>query len=213
MQLEEIKKASLIRIVDDDEHLANALKFFLEIEGWKCEVYNAVTPFLINDRPSIPGCVVLDVRMPEVTGLECQKRLNERHSTLPVVFISGHGDIDMAVQAVLDGAVDFVQKPLDEDRLLRSIIKAATRSVETSTGKFSSDKARELWSKLTDREHEIIRLVVKGLVNRVIGERLGIATRTVEVHRANALKKLGVKDVHGLRLLIEVLENEATEIL
>lgn len=203
MTLDEIKSQALVRIVDDDAELAEALRFFLEIEGWKAVVYTRAKEFFAADMPSRPGCVLLDVRMPELTGLECQRLLKEHQVALPVIFMSGHGDIDMAVQTILDGALDFMQKPVDEDRLLRVITKGCTQSVQASLGLVGSTQAKALVETLTARELEIVKLVAENLVSRTIGERLGIATRTVEVHRASALKKLGVRTPEEIKRLLE----------
>lgn len=125
MEPDYIKQKALIRILDDDEALGAALKLYLELDGWQVAAYTSARRFFAEDRPSVPGCLVLDVRMPELTGLECQRLLNERQSNIPIVFISGHGDIDMAVRTILDGAYDFLQKPVDEERLVRSVMRAA----------------------------------------------------------------------------------------
>lgn len=124
-----LKAHCLIRICDDDEDLAAALELFLNLEGWKTVVFHDAKSFLTGDRPSVPGCLILDVKMPGFSGLECQALMKEHGVKLPVIFITGHGDIDMAVQAVLDGACDFLQKPVDEKRLLRSLEKAAAQSL------------------------------------------------------------------------------------
>ena len=203
MTLDEIKSQALVRIVDDDAELAEALRFFLEIEGWKAVVYTRAKEFFAADMPSRPGCVLVDVRMPELTGLECQRLLKEHQVSLPVIFMSGHGDIDMAVQTILDGALDFMQKPVDEERLLRVITKGCTQSVEASLGVVGSSDAKALVETLTARELEIAKLVAENLVSRTIGERLGIATRTVEVHRASALKKLGVRTPEEIKRLLQ----------
>lgn len=129
-----LKAHCLIRICDDDEDLAAALELFLNLEGWKTVVFHDAKSFLTGDRPSVPGCLILDVKMPGFSGLECQALMKEHGVKLPVIFITGHGDIDMAVQAVLDGACDFLQKPVDEKRLLRSLEKAAARSYQEITG-------------------------------------------------------------------------------
>lgn len=171
-----VKEASLVRICDDDTDLAAALELYLTLEGWKTAVYHDAKSFLTGDRPSVPGCLILDVRMPGLTGIECQRVMKEHGVDLPVIFITGHGDIDMAVQAVLEGAVDFIQKPVDEERLLKDITKAC--------------------------ETEIVRLIAQGLVSREIAERLGIALRTVEVHRASALKKIGTHDPAVIRRIL-----------
>lgn len=173
-----VKEAALVRICDDDTDLAAALELYLTLEGWKTAVYHDAKSFLTGDRPSVPGCLILDVRMP------------------------GHGDIDMAVQAVLEGAVDFIQKPVDEERLLKDITKACERSVQKVTGSVSADTARERLAALTARETEIVRLIAQGLVSREIAERLGIALRTVEVHRASALKKIGTHDPAVIRRIL-----------
>lgn len=169
-----VKEAALVRICDDDTDLAAALELYLTLEGWKTAVYHDAKSFLTGDRPSVPGCLILDVRMPGLTGIECQRVMKEHGVDLPVIFITGHGDIDMAVQAVLEGAVDFIQKPVDEERL----------------------------AALTARETEIVRLIAQGLVSREIAERLGIALRTVEVHRASALKKIGTHDPAVIRRIL-----------
>ena len=169
---------------------------------WKTAVYHDAKSFLTGDRPSVPGCLILDVRMPGLTGIECQRVMKEHGVDLPVIFITGHGDIDMAVQAVLEGAVDFIQKPVDEERLLKDITKACERSVQKVTGSVSADTARERLAALTARETEIVRLIAQGLVSREIAERLGIALRTVEVHRASALKKIGTHDPAVIRRIL-----------
>ena len=199
-----LKAHCLIRICDDDEDLAAALELFLNLEGWKTVVFHDAKNFLTGDRPSVPGCLILDVKMPGFSGLECQALLMKEHGVkLPVIFITGHGDIDMAVQAVLDGACDFLQKPVDEKRLLRSLEKAAARSYQEITGAVSADTARDRLSQLTARETEIVKLIAAGLVSREIAERLGIALRTVEVHRAAALKKIGTHDPSAIKRLLE----------
>ena len=185
-----VKEAALVRICDDDTDLAAALELYLTLEGWKTAVYHDAKSFLTGDRPSVPGCLILDVRMPGLTGIECQRVMKEHGVDLPVIFITGHGDIDMAVQAVLEGAVDFIQKPVDEERLLKDITKASERSVQKVTGSVSA------------RETEIVRLIAQGLVSREIAERLGIALRTVEVHRASALKKIGTHDPAVIRRIL-----------
>lgn len=202
MDTEYVKQKALIRILDDDEALGSALKLYLELEGWQVVAYTQARLFFAEDRPSVPGCLVLDVRMPELTGLECQRMLNERQSNIPIVFISGHGDIDMAVQTILDGAYDFLQKPVDEERLVRSVTRAATDSVMKAEGKVSDEKARALVDTLTDREKEVAKLVAQGLVSRTIAERLGISPRTAELHRSHALKKLFVTSPEQLKNIL-----------
>ncbi len=203
MTLDDVKTHCVIRICDDDADLAAALQLYLDLDGWKTAVFHDARSFLTGDRPSVPGCLILDVKMPGLSGLECQQLMKEHGVKLPVVFITGHGDIDMAVQAMMDGACDFIQKPVDEARLTRAITKAASRSLAEATGAVSADTARERLSQLTARETEIVKLIAAGLVSREIAERLGIALRTVEVHRAGALKKIGTHDPSAIKRLLE----------
>lgn len=203
MDSDYIKQKALVRILDDDEALGQALKLYLELEGWQVAVYTQARRFFAEDRPSVPGCLVLDVRMPELTGLECQRMLNERQSNIPIIFISGHGDIDMAVQTILNGAYDFLQKPVDEERLVRSVLRAATDSVMKAEGKVSDEAAAALVRTLTERELEVAKLVAQGLVSRTIAERLGISPRTAELHRSHALKKLSATSPEQLKNILK----------
>ena len=195
MELDYIKQKALIRILDDDEALGAALKLYLELDGWQVAAYTSARRFFAEDRPSVPGCLVLDVRMPELTGLECQRLLNERQSNIPIVFISGHGDIDMAVRTILDGAYDFLHKPVDEERLGRSVMRAE--------GKVSDEAAVALVERLTERELEVAKLVAQGLVSRIVGERLGISPRTAELHRSHAMKKLSAASPEHLKNILK----------
>lgn len=203
MDSDYIKQKALVRILDDDEALGQALKLYLELEGWQVAVYTQARRFFAEDRPSVPGCLVLDVRMPELTGLECQRMLNERQSNIPIIFISGHGDIDMAVQTILNGAYDFLQKPVDEERLVRSVLRAATDSVMKAEGKVSDEAAVAMVRTLTERELEVAKLVAQGLVSRTIAERLGISPRTAELHRSHALKKLSAASPEQLKNILK----------
>lgn len=202
MDIDYIKQKALVRILDDDEALGEALKLYLELEGWRVAVYTQARRFFAEDLPSVPGCIVLDVRMPEINGLECQRMLNERKSANPIIFISGHGDIDMAVQTILNGAYDFLQKPVDEERLVRSVARAAGDSVMKAEGGVSDEAADALVRTLTERELEVAKLVAQGLVSRTIGERLGISPRTAELHRSHALKKLSAAGPEQLKNIL-----------
>mgnify|MGYP002533412128 CR=1 FL=1 len=155
---------ALVRIVDDEADLREALSFVLDMEGWKTVTYGRAEDFFTGDSPSEPGCVVLDVRMPGMSGIEAQHEMRSRGIALPIIFLTGHGDVDMAVGAVQDGAFDFLLKPVDNERFLNSDREAAERS--------------------------------------------GIAQRTMEVHRANILRKLGVKTPEDIRRLLEMAAAE-----
>lgn len=191
---DDIKAKCLIRTVDDDPAMREALEFMLTAEGWRVKTYENGRAFLTDDAPSTPGCAILDVRMPGMSGLELQQEMNVRGYALPIIFLTGNGDIDMAVSAMQDGAVDFVQKPVRQERLLKAIARAVTRSV-SETGAVETEGAiRAKVQELTDREREIAELIGKKLTNRQISERTGITVRTVEVHRAAIIRKLGVRN-------------------
>ena len=191
---DDIKAKCLIRTVDDDPAMREALEFMLTAEGWRVKTYENGRAFLTDDAPSTPGCAILDVRMPGMSGLELQQEMNVRGYALPIIFLTGNGDIDMAVSAMRDDAVDFVQKPVRQERLLKAIARAVTRSV-SETGAVETEGAiRAKVQELTDREREIAELIGKKLTNRQISERTGITVRTVEVHRAAIIRKLGVRN-------------------
>ena len=190
----------LVRIVDDDSDLRAAIRFLLESEGWEVADYYSAADFLLNDDPKIPGCLILDVRMPEMTGVELQSELKQHVREIPIVFLSAHGDIEMAVKTLHEGAVDFLTKPVQEDKLVPVMSRAVKLDLIKRGLSFDHEKTKERFRELTEREKQIVLLLTKGLLNREVGERLGISTRTVEVHRARAFKKL---ELHTISELIQ----------
>lgn len=190
----------LVRIVDDDSDLRAAIRFLLESEGWEVADYYSAADFLLNDDPKIPGCLILDVRMPEMTGVELQSELKQHVREIPIVFLSAHGDIEMAVKTLHEGVVDFLTKPVQEDKLVPVISRAVKLDLIKRGLSFDHEKIKERFRELTEREKQIVLLLTKGLLNRDVGERLGISTRTVEVHRARAFKKL---ELHTISELIQ----------
>ena len=202
-ELARVQQGALVRIVDDDDSLRDALRFVLETEGWRVADYRSANDFFRGDAPSVPGCVVMDVRMPGLTGIEAQTVMNERGFSLPVIFLTGHGDIDMAVMALHEGAADFIQKPVDNERLLAVIASTAFESLSGAGAVLDGETAKARCAELTNRERDIARLVAEGLTNRLIGERLSIAVRTVEVHRASGLRKLGVSTPEEVRAVLD----------
>lgn len=202
-ELARVQQGVLVRIVDDDDSLRDALRFVLETEGWRVVDYRSANDFFRGDAPSVRGCVVMDVRMPGLTGIEAQAVMNERGFSLPVIFLTGHGDIDMAVMALHEDAADFIQKPVDNERLLAVIASTAFESLSGAGAVLDGETAKARCAELTNRERDIARLVAEGLTNRLIGERLSIAVRTVEVHRASALRKLGVRTPEEVRAVLE----------
>lgn len=191
----------LIRIVDDDDALRISLSFLLQAEGWSVASYASAKEFLARDAPSVPGCIVLDVRMPEMSGLELQQELISRGNALPIVFLTGHGTMSMSVAAMKEGAVDFVAKPIDPEAFVEAIRQAISRQQIRGFGIENRAQAVQRLQSLTSRELEVCRLLAKGLLNREAAERLGISERTVEGHRASAFRKLSVRTVKDLMLL------------
>lgn len=196
----------LIRIIDDDAGVRDSYRYLIESDGWLVRTFQDAEDFLANDDPSVPGCAVLDVRMPGLSGLELQNHLNKLARNLPIIFVSAHGDIEMAVRAVRHGAIDFLPKPVNDDKLLASIALAVQASIQKSEEARAVQDAKHRWSQLSPREQEVARLVAQGKLNKVIAGELGISERTVQVHRANACQKLGVKHAVGLLQMIEKAE-------
>lgn len=197
----------LIRIVDDDAHLRKALAFLLENEGYETATYSGAVEFLQNDAPSRPGCLILDVRMPGMNGLELQRELVARSITVPVIFLTAFAEVEIAVSTMKLGACDFLEKPIDEEKLLTAVADAVRRSRLAAGGMPDQAEAEAKLKSLTPRELEIVRMVSQGLLNSAIAERLGIALRTVKFHRASAYRKLGVHTSAELALCFSVLND------
>ena len=203
------KRKPVIYIVDDDDGMRRALTVLITTIGYQPVAFAKPTEFLAKYDPSQPGCLVLDVRMPEMSGLEVQQQLNKAGSMLPVILISGHGDIPMAVQAMKDGAFDFLQKPFRDQELIDRINGALKLDAQNreSVDRLADLKARE--ESLTPREREVLVLVVDGKANKVIAIDLGLSERTVEIHRANVMEKMGARSVAHLVKMHLMLGGEA----
>ena len=192
------QKNTLVYVVDDEEALRDSLRWLLESAGYKVLSYPTAERFLGGYRAGQAACLVLDVRMPGITGLQLQQELNRRGENLPIIFITGHGDVPMAVDAVKNGAFHFLEKPFKDAQLLRLIEQAAT---DGSTESLAHSRRRCIAAKLatlTQREREVMDLVVQGRRNKQIAEELDISVKTVEVHRARAMEKMGVSSVAEL---------------
>ena len=196
----------LIRIVDDDEEFAASQKMLIESLGWEVVTYASATEFLAEDALERPGCLILDVRMPVMTGLELQQELEKRACPLPIIFLSAHGDIDMAVHTMRHGAADFLQKPVEPQRLLTQVTKAVAASIRQTNEYDKLQKLVERIDKLSNREREIAKLVSQGLRNKEIARKLGIEETTVKMHRANAMAKLAANTSAELTRLFTILE-------
>lgn len=188
--------ADTVFIVDDDASVRDALSLLLSLRGHACATYTSAEDFLAALQPAWRGCVVADIRMPGLSGLELQAALRERGIALPVIVITAHGSVAAARQAFLADAVDFLEKPFDGEQLLRAVEQALAGLPEPQAAARGTDT-------LTAREREVMALLVEGLHNRRIAETLGISPRTVEVHKARVLDKLGVASVVELVKQIE----------
>ncbi|MDD3674761.1 MAG: response regulator transcription factor [Thauera propionica] len=187
-----------IHVVDDDEALRDSMTWMLEGNGYQVAAYDSAEAFLAVCRPDMAGCVVLDVRMPGMSGLELFEELSRRRCTLPVVFITGHGDVPMAVSALKKGAVDFIEKPFSERDMLRLIEQCLKLERENRDKRLlEADTARRL-EHLTQREREVLDLIIVGKLNKQIADVLGISIKTVEVHRARVMEKMGANSLAEL---------------
>lgn len=199
----------LVNVVDDDASLRQALVFLLESAGWRVAAYDSAEAFLTAlDDLTRPGCLILDVRMQLMSGLELQRILNERNIQLPVIFLTGHADVTIAVQAMKFGACDFIEKPFKDQTLLDAVSQAVRRDLLRHKENTTKLMVLERLSKLSMREMEVARLIVEGLPYKAIGMRLYISERTVQVHCQNLKSKLGINSAAELTQLILQLNNK-----
>ncbi len=177
-------------IVDDDEAVRSSLRFLIRSVGLQAQAFESAQEFLKSYDPRQPGCLLLDVRMPGMSGLDLQQELNRRGATIPVVFITGHGDVPMAVAAMQYGAFDFLQKPFRDQDLLDRVQRAMVRDAESRGRLAARAEIVARLATLTPREVEVMRLVTAGKANKVVGAELGVSQRTVEIHRAHVMEKM-----------------------
>ena len=191
----------LVHLVDDDEAIRRSAGFMLKTSGFRVQTYESGDRLLKAAASLDPGCVLLDIRMPGMDGLEVQQALKERGVGLPVVIMTGHGDVTLAVQAMKAGAVDFIEKPFEKAKLLEAI-EAGFAQLENKAGRATrGHEALTVIAGLTDRERDVLDGLAQGLPNKTIAFDLGISPRTVEVHRANLMTKLSVRSLSdALRL-------------
>ena len=196
-----------VYVVDDDDAVRDSLLELLESVGLPARGFASATGFLETYHPDMRGCLVLDVRMPGMSGIELQSKLTEKCTRLPIIFITGHGDVPMAVEAMKNGAVEFIQKPFRDQELL-DCIQSTLQKAEKEMVRFSQrDSVERARQSLTTRENEILDYIVAGHANKYIALELGISQRTVENHRANILRKMGVRSTPELiRKVVAALE-------
>jgi two-component system response regulator FixJ len=206
---EDAVNAATVYVVDDDDGMRRALSLLLNTVGYKIAAFASPVEFLDKFKPDIAGCLLLDIRMPGMSGLELQQHLNRMGSMLPVIFITGHGDVPMAVQAMKEGAFEFVQKPFRDQDLLDRINHALEQDRENrSTLARRADVVHRVDS-LTPREKQVMAMVVDGAANKVVAIDLGLSERTVEIHRAKVMEKMGARSVAHLVKLQMSLSNDA----
>ncbi|ANN78326.1 response regulator transcription factor [Bordetella flabilis] len=190
--------SSTVFIVDDDEAVRDSLRWLLEANGYRVRAYASAESFLEDYDPNQVGVLIADVRMPGMTGLELQEQLIARKAPLPIVFITGHGDVPMAVTTMKKGAIDFLEKPFNESDL-REIVARMLEQATQRVSKFQAQRDHEaMLARLTAREQQVLERIVAGRLNKQIADDLGISIKTVEAHRANIMEKLEVTTVADL---------------
>jgi len=193
-----IPKKGTVYVVDDDEAVRDSLQWLLEGKDYRVRCFDSAESFLSRYDPREVACLLCDIRMDGMTGLELQNRLLESHSPLPIVFITGHGDVPMAVDTMKKGAMDFIQKPFKEEQLLELVERMLERARETFSVQQQAASREALLAKLTTRESQVLERIVAGRLNKQIADDLGISIKTVEAHRANIMEKLNANTVADL---------------
>jgi FixJ family two-component response regulator len=182
--------APIVFIVDDDISVRESLELLIRSQSWQAETFESAKEFLDRPRVLVPSCLILDVSLPGLNGLELQKRVAVERTEMPIVFITGHGDVPMSVEAMKAGAVDFLTKPFSKDVLVGVIRNALDRSRTVLTDKAEIQTLRDCYASLTPREREVMTLVISGLLNKQVGGELGICENTVKYHRGQAMQKM-----------------------
>jgi len=200
----------VIYVIDDDEAVRQSLEFLLKTAGMTARGFESATAFLEVLPQISSGCIVTDVRMPDVTGIDLLRRVKELGSDIPVIVITGHGDISLAVEAMKIGAVDFLEKPFDDDALLAAVRAALDRSADTAQHNAELTEIRNKLDALSNRERQVLEGLVMGKANKVIAFDLGISPRTVEIYRANLMTKMAansLSDLVRMAMIADILES------
>jgi len=187
-----------IHVVDDDEAMRDSMSWLLEGEGYAVACYDSAASFLAARNDNMHGCLVLDVRMPEMSGLELHEKLEALGSQLPIIFVTGHGDVPMAVSALQRGACDFIEKPFNNEDLLSRIKRALALDCQLAARRQRASVIEQRLGQLTQREREVMQLVVAGKLNKQVADQLDISMKTVEAHRARVMEKMGVRTLAEL---------------
>jgi len=197
--------SSMVFVVDDDISVRESLELLIQNEGWQPKTFESAQEFLDYRRALIPSCLVLDLSLPGLNGLELQKRMAVERSEIPIIFITGHGDIPKTVEAMKGGAVEFLTKPFNDEVLLTAIRRALERSRLALAHKIDLQELRDRYASLTPREGQVMALVVSGLLNKQVGGELGIAEKTVKAHRGQVMQKMKASSVADLVKMAEKL--------
>jgi FixJ family two-component response regulator len=185
-----MSKQATVFVVDDDQAMRNSLKWLIESVGLKVKTYASADEFINDYYPGRAGCLLLDVRMPGMSGLELQEQFVEQQIKIPIIIITGHGDVPMAVRAMKAGAVDFIEKPFNDELLLESIRNALIKDVDQRNVQSARADIATRLAHLTPREHEVMEMVTSGRANKDIAKTLGVSSKTVEAHRARVMEKM-----------------------
>jgi FixJ family two-component response regulator len=189
---------AIVFVVDDDVSVRESVELLIKFAGWQPETFASAKDFLARPRISTPCCLVLDVSLPDLNGLELQKLIASERTDMPIIFITGHGDVPMTVQAMKAGAVEFLTKPFDDEVLLSAIRHALKRSAAVLDDQAETTAMRNTYESLTPREQDVMRLVVAGMLNKQIGLKLGISEITVKAHRGKVMQKMKADSVADL---------------
>jgi two-component system response regulator FixJ len=200
-----------IFVIDDDASMRRALTFLLQSAGYKVETHSSAEEFLRREHYDGVGCIILDVQMPGLSGMDLQERLMRSDYRIPIIFLTGHGELSMGVQAMKKGAIDFLSKPCDDEQLLEAVRSAIEKDTHARGSYKEEQEIRRRIDLLTPRENEILRCVIAGMLNKQIAAKLGIAEPTVKIHRGRIMEKLCAESVADLVRLVGKAGEEPSE--
>jgi len=198
--------APVIYVVDDDQDVRESMRALLEASGFSAMTFESAGSFLASGWQDGTACLIADVRMPDMDGLELQEELSRRKASLPVIIMTGHGDVPLAVRAMKAGAIDFLEKPVNEDLLAESIKRALDAAQTTASASAEAHEAEARIAALTERERQVMDLMAAGRPNKIIAYELDISPRTVEIHRARVMEKMRVKSLAELVRLVVAMQ-------
>src|SRR5262245_15818966 len=201
-----LSDTAIVFVIDDDEAVRKSVQRLLDTARYEVELFKSASEFLSRPVHAGPSCLVVDIKMPGLSGIDLQKALIERGREERIVFITGHGDVPMCAQAMKAGAIDFLLKPFKRKELLQSVERALSRSTEQRQRESEKNHARALIEKLTPREFQVMQLVATGMLNKQVGAELGTAEKTVKTHRSHVMQKLGITSVAELIRVLQKAE-------